>query len=152
MPEWRPMRFRRILGIGFAAVVVAVGLGVGILYASHPRDEPAFLRAMENSWNKELRTSIEKSPEQVVGEGDRSCAWLEGQRWAVPDLSGDVSGDVTGDDLLTRYSRETRGDERLSFSAHRDRMVRYIAFTAWRDLCGVTFELRHTHHPLVSPG
>ena len=137
---------RRIAVLGVAGLLVAVGGGIGFLYASHPRDEAGFLRSVQGSWNDELRTFVDQSPEQVVSEGDRACEWLAKQSWAAPDLVGDVSGDVTGVALLARFAEETRGEERLPFSEYRGRMTRYIGLAAWRDLCGVTFELRHTHH------
>ncbi len=143
------MRYLKMLAMGFVALLFAVCIGAGFLYGSHPRNEAAFLGRMQDSWNDELRMFIDESPKQVVREGDRACEWLHQQSWAVPDLGGDISGDVTGGELLTRYSRETRGQGHLKFSEHQGRMTRYIALTAWLHLCGAEFELRHTHHPLA---
>jgi hypothetical protein len=140
---------RRMAVLTLVALVIAVGAGTAYLHYSHPRDEDSFLASMQDSWNGELRRFVSHSPEQVVSEGDRACDWLTRQRWVRPDLSGDTSGDVTGVALLARYAQDTRGDERLAFSQYRERMVRYIGHLAWQHLCGVAFELRHTHHPFI---
>ncbi len=138
---------KRVVVFGIVILVLGLGSGIAYLYVSHPRDEGNFLRRVERHWNDDLKAYVDQTPARVVSEGDRACEWLAEQDWVLPDFSGDVAADVTGVGLLARFTQETRGEERLSFDEYQGRITRFIGLAAWQDLCGVTFELRHTHHP-----
>ena len=137
---------RRLRRLAYLLVIVVVlaGVGVGLIFVTHPRDEDAFL-----AYYAEYDREAAKHPERLLESGDAGCDWLNDQVPVVFQPTTQV-GDY---DLVRRYEPEDANARR---DARRDTsLARRDAAVAFDTLCGGThllIQITHPWEPFTSPG
>jgi hypothetical protein len=126
---------------GWIGLVCSLALMVALsaVLVSHPRDERGYLAYVSRFGNYNGQRLDLPPRTALVAAGDRACAWLDHQQYAL--WRTDVSLRV--DSLFRRYSHAS--------SAADHALPRSVVPGAWAYLCPGSFYLHKPHHVFTRP-
>jgi hypothetical protein len=138
------MRARWIIAGALAAVVLLPLVFVAGIYATHPRDESAFVGTLHNASFPDVWTTFVDAHDDkfLITEGDRACEWLKAQPMALTRTSPRFEMA----NVLDRYLTETQENRDWivgeGFAARR-----LVAVAAWNNLCEATLLMHRPYRP-----
>ena len=129
-----------------AAVVLSPAVAVAGVHVTHPRDEAAFLDYFDGHLSGEdTPPTPMPSTDALLEQGDRACAWLATQPWAMLRTDEKFRFAAMADQYLDQMSPHS--DRVGPFPTQYD-----VAGAAWTYLCPATRYLQKPHYVFNQPG
>jgi hypothetical protein len=154
-PTTTAPRRRRWPWVVVGAVLVVFLLvpvaAVGLVYATHPRDERAYINNLHQFTKGPAWDQIwQKGDAFVIAEGDRACGWLSEQPYAG------LRHDAQFQDgyMARRWWRFEKGSaDPLWFAENggSGAPIWWLATRAWNYLCPASWYLHKPHYPFGDP-